>query len=313
MISEPLSQSPARRPRRLLGVERRYRLPAILFVLPALLLLLSITIYPLIRTLTLSFRSLELAISPVEVGVGWDNYERIFTNDPRFWNSIQNTGVLAFAGVAIQVILGLALALMVIEMGRARTVWVTLFMIPIMIAPVVAGFQFRVIFNDTFGPLNYLIEEISGGRIQPPAWVADPDTSLLTIMITDIWQWTPFMLLLALAALESLSIELIEAAQVDGASYWQILRRIKVPLILPVLLLGILIRMMDVFKTFDLVFLLTEGGPGSSSETVAYYTYLNGFKFFSMGYTAALAFVQLIVIIFVSQIFLVLLKRRGAI
>jgi multiple sugar transport system permease protein len=302
-----------RRPRRLFGVERRYRLPAILFVLPALLLLLSITIYPLIRTLTLSFRSLELAISPVEVGVGWDNYERIFTNDPRFWNSIQNTGVLAFAGVAIQVILGLALALMVIEMGRARTVWVTLFMIPIMIAPVVAGFQFRVIFNDTFGPLNYLIEEISGGRIQPPAWVADPDTSLLTIMITDIWQWTPFMLLLALAALESLSIELIEAAQVDGASYWQILRRIKVPLILPVLLLGILIRMMDVFKTFDLVFLLTEGGPGSSSETVAYYTYLNGFKFFSMGYTAALAFVQLIVIIFVSQIFLVLLKRRGAI
>jgi multiple sugar transport system permease protein len=302
-----------RRPRRLFGVERRHRLVAILFILPALLLLLSITIYPLIRTLTLSFRSLELAISPVEVGVGWDNYERIFTNDPRFWNSIQNTGVLAFAGVAIQVILGLALALMVIEMGRARTVWVTLFMIPIMIAPVVAGFQFRVIFNDTFGPLNYLIEEISGGRIQPPAWVADPDTSLLTIMITDIWQWTPFMLLLALAALESLSIELIEAAQVDGASYWQILRRIKVPLILPVLLLGILIRMMDVFKTFDLVFLLTEGGPGSSSETVAYYTYLNGFKFFSMGYTAALAFVQLIVIIFVSQIFLVLLKRRGAI
>ncbi len=313
MISEPLSQSPLRRSRRLFGVERQHRLVAVLFILPAFLLLLSITIYPLIRTLTLSFHSLELTISPVEQSVGWDNYKRIFTDDPRFWNSMRNTGILAFGGVAIQVILGLGLALMVIEMGRARTVWVTLFMIPIMIAPVVAGFQFRVIFNDTFGPLNYLIKEISGGRVHPPAWVADPDTSLLTIMITDIWQWTPFMLLLALAGLESLSVELIEAAQVDGASYWQVLWRIKVPLILPVLLLGVLIRLMDVFKTFDLVFLLTGGGPGSSSETVAFYTYLNGFKFFSMGYTAALAFIQLIVIVFVSQIFLVLLKRRGAI
>jgi multiple sugar transport system permease protein len=116
---------------------------------------------------------------------------------------------------------------------------------------------------------------------------------------------------LALAGLESLPVEVMEAAQVDGASYWQILWRIRIPLVLPILILGVLIRMMDVFKTFDLVFLLTEGGPGSSSETVAFYTYVNGFKFFSMGYTAALAFVQLIVIVIVSRIFLGLLKRRG--
>ncbi|MCZ7546002.1 MAG: sugar ABC transporter permease [Anaerolineae bacterium] len=204
------------------------------------------------------------------------------------------------------------MALLANEMGRQRSLWVTLFMIPIMIAPVVAGFQFRVIFNDTFGPLNYLIKTLSGGLITPPAWVANPQTSLLTIMITDIWQWTPFMLLLILAGLETISVEVLEAAQVDGASFWQLLWQIKLPLLLPVLLIGILIRTMDVFKTFDLVFLLTEGGPGSSSETVAFYTYVNGFKFFSMGYTAALAFIQLIIITIISQVFLRLQRRRGA-
>jgi len=311
VASQGLLQRRGRRARKWLGVERRYRVVAFLFILPALVLLLAITIYPLIRTLTLSFKSLELTISPLEQSVGLDNYKRVFTDDPRFWNALQNTGMLAFGGVALQLVLGVTLALMAIEMGRTRTVWVTLFLIPIMIAPVVAGFQFRVIFNDTFGPLNYLIKTLSGNHIRPPAWVANPDTSLLTIMITDVWQWTPFMLLLALAGLESLSVEIMEAAQVDGASYWQILWRIRLPLLLPILMLGVLIRVMDVFKTFDLVFLLTGGGPGSSSETVAFYTYLNGFKFFSMGYTAALAFIQLIVIIIISRIFLTLLKRRG--
>ena len=295
------------------GSDRRHRLAAFLFVLPALVMLLAITIYPLIRTLQLAFVSLELSISPNEQYVGLDNFVRAFTDDPRFWNSMLNTGVLVFVGVGIQLVFGFVLALMANEMGRRRTVWVTLFMIPIMIAPVVAGFQFRVIFNDTFGPLNYLIEWASGGRITPPAWVADPRTSLLTIMITDIWQWTPFMLLIILAGLESISQEIEEAAQVDGASYWQLLWRIRVPLLLPVLIIGVLIRMMDTFKTFDLVFLLTGGGPGSSSETVAFYTYLNGFRFFSMGYTAVLALIQLVIIVIISQVFLKLQQRRGAI
>ncbi|MBL8161901.1 MAG: sugar ABC transporter permease [Anaerolineae bacterium] len=295
---------------RLLGVERRNWRPALLFVLPAFVLLLSITIYPLVRTLALSFVTLELSVSPVERFNGLGNFTKALTADPRFGNAMLNTAILAVIGVTIQVVLGMALALMASEMGRTRAVWVTLFMIPIMIAPVVSGFQFRVIFNDTFGPLNYLIREVSNGTIRPPPWTASTSTSLLTIMITDIWQWTPFMLLLLLAGLDSLSQEVIEAARVDGANYWQQLIRIKIPILLPILIIGILIRMMDTFKTFDLVVLLTEGGPGSSSETVAYYTYVNGFKFFSMGYTAALAFIQLVVIVVVSRGFLSLQQRQ---
>jgi multiple sugar transport system permease protein len=279
-------------------------------VFPAFLLLMAITIYPLVRTVILAFSRLELSVSPNEKIVGLDNFVKVFTGDPRFWNAMKNTAILTLGGITIQLVFGLLLALLAVEMGKSRSFWVTLFLIPIMIAPVVSGFQFRVIFNDTFGPLNYFIKQISGGRITPPAWTANPSTSLFTIMMTDVWQWTPFMMLLILAGLESISPELIEAARVDGASYLQILWGVKLPMLLPIIIIGLLIRMMDMFKTFDLVVLLTEGGPGSSSETVAYYTYINGFKFFSMGYTAAIAFVQLVVIIFVSRVFLSIQKRQ---
>lgn len=298
---------------RRLNVQRRHWKAAVVFVLPAFVMLLGITIYPLIRTLALSFTKLELAVSPRETFVGLDNFVRVLTGDARFWNAMGNTAFLVVVGVALQVVLGMTLALLASEMRRGRTVWVTLFLIPIMIAPVVSGFQFRVIFNDTFGPLNYIIRQLSGGLISPPAWTATSGTALLTILITDLWQWTPFMMLLILAGLESQSQEIIEAARVDGASYWQTLWGVRIPLLLPVLIIGVLIRVMDTFKTFDLVVLLTSGGPGSSSETIAYYTYLNGFKFFSMGYTAAMAFIQLIVIIVVSRVFLSIQKRqRGA-
>ena len=291
------------------GVKQRW--VAFLFVLPVLALLLSISIYPLLRTLGLAFSSLELTVSPVETFVGLDNFAKAFT-DARFWNAMRNTLALVTVGVAIQLVLGTALAVLLSEIGFTRVVWLTALLLPVMIAPVVSGFQFRVIYNDTFGPLNYIIRTLSGGLITGPPWLADTRTALFTIMMTDVWQWTPFMMLLVLAGLESIPIELTEAAEVDGAGYWGTFWRIKLPLLLPVIVIGLLIRVMDTFKTFDLVFLLTGGGPGSSTETIAFYTYLNGFRFFSMGYTAAIAFIQLVIIIVIARVFLVVQKRmRG--
>ncbi|PJF25993.1 MAG: hypothetical protein CUN53_09970 [Phototrophicales bacterium] len=285
---------------------------AFFFALPALILLLSVSIYPLLRTLGLAFSSLELTVSPVETFIGFDNFTKAF-GDARFWNAVRNTLILVTVGVAIQVVLGTALAVLLSEIRFTRVVWLIALLLPVMIAPVVSGFQFRVIYNDTFGPLNYLIRTLFGEGTAAPAWLADTRTALLTIMITDIWQWTPFMMLLMLAGLESISVELTEAAQVDGAGYWNVFWRIKMPMLLPVIVIGVLIRVMDTFKTFDLVFLLTGGGPGSSTETIAYYTYLNGFRFFSMGYTAAIAFIQLIIIIVIARIFMITQKRaRGS-
>jgi len=183
-------------------------------------------------------------------------------------------------------------------------------LIPVMIAPVVAGFQFRMIYHDQFGPLNYMIELLTFGKWRGFAWVADPNVALTAVMLTDVWQWTPFLMLIVLAGLQSISPELYEAARVDGATPWGSFRHITVPLLLPFVVIGILIRAMDCFKLFDIIYLVTGGGPGNITETVSFYTYLQGFKFFSLGYTAALAFVQLIVIIIIAQIFLKFLRRQ---
>lgn len=282
----------------------RRRSVAILFVLPATLTLLAITVFPLIYELRLVFMSWELTTNVPPQFVGLQNLIRVLTQDGRFWTSMRVTAILMIAGVAIQLSIGTGLALLLNRLGSRRTLLVSLFLIPVMIAPVVAGFQFRMIYHDQFGPLNYVIELLTFGRWGGLAWIADPRVALFSILMTDVWQWTPFLMLIVLAGLQSVPLELYEAAEVDGASSWQSFWRITVPLLLPVIIIGILIRAMDSFKLFDIIYLVTGGGPGNVTETISFYTYLQGFKFFSLGYTAAMAFIQLIVITLIAQFFL---------
>ena len=283
---------------------------SILFLVPAMVTLLGITVFPLLYELRLAFSSWELTISTQSEFVGFQNFIDIAMNDPRFWSSMRVTAILTAGGVTIQLILGTGLALLLNRLHAWRTPFVSLLLIPVMIAPVVAGFQFRMIYHDQFGPLNYLFELLTFGKWRGFAWVADPNVALTAVMLTDIWQWTPFLMLIVLAGLQSISPELYEAARVDGATAWGSFRHITVPLLLPFVVIGILIRAMDCFKLFDIIYLVTGGGPGNITETVSFYTYLQGFKFFSLGYTAALAFVQLIVIIVIAQIFLKFLRRQ---
>lgn len=292
-----------------LEARRRLRLVPILFVLPAVVILLAITVFPLLYTLRLTVVSLELTVSNNATFVGLQNFVKVM-QDGRFWNAMKNTMVLTFLGVGLQLVLGMGLALVLNRVGRLRTTLVSLLLIPVLIAPVVAGFQFRMILNDQYGPLNYVLQQLSGGLVRGYAWLADPSVSLFSILMTDVWQWTPFMVLILLAGLQSLPIELYEAAEVDGASGWQKFWAITLPLLLPIIIIGVLVRFMDTFKLFDIVYQLTAGGPGSTTETIAYYTYLQGFKFFSLGYTAAMAFVQLVVITIIAQVFLRYQKRQ---
>ena len=283
---------------------------SILFLVPAMVTLLGITVFPLLYELRLAFSSWELTISSEPEFVGFQNFIDIVLNDKRFWSSMRVTAILTGGGVTIQLILGTGLALLLNRLHAWRTPFVSLLLIPVMIAPVVAGFQFRMIYHDQFGPLNYMIELLTFGKWRGFAWVADPNVALTAVMLTDVWQWTPFLMLIVLAGLQSISPELYEAARVDGATAWGSFRHITVPLLLPFVVIGILIRAMDCFKLFDIIYLVTGGGPGNITETVSFYTYLQGFKFFSLGYTAALAFVQLIVIIVIAQIFLKFLRRQ---
>ena len=282
----------------------------ILFVLPAAITLLAITVFPLIYELRLAFMRWELTTSAPAQFVGLQNFGKALFRDERFWNSMGVTMRLIVFGTSIQLVAGTGLALLLNRLRRSRTVLVSLFLIPVMIAPVVAGFQFRMIYHDQFGPLNYIIELVTGGRWGGLAWIADPKVALFAVMFTDVWQWTPFLMLIVLAGLQSISPELYEAAEVDGASRSQTFGRVTLPLILPVMVIGILIRAMDSFKLFDIIYLVTGGGPGDVTETISFYTYLQGFKFFSVGYTAAMAFLQLIVITIIAQVFVRFQKRQ---
>ncbi len=288
-------------------IRPRY-LPTLL-VLPAFVVLLAITIFPLLFTATLTVLSWELTTNAPARFVALGNFATVLFEDSRFWNAMRNTAVLVVVGVGLQVILGTGLALLVNRVRRGRTLIVSLLLIPVMIAPVVAGFQFRMIYNDQSGPLNYLIGLLTGGLWHGTAWLADPSVALISILLADVWQWTPFMILIVLAGLQAIPEEIHEAALVDGATPRQQATHITLPLIVPVIVIGILVRMMDTFKLFDIVYQLTAGGPGSTTETIAYYTYLQGFKYFSLGYTAAMAFIQLAVITIVARVFLGYQKR----
>jgi multiple sugar transport system permease protein len=288
----------------------RKRRGPIFFVLPAVITLLAITVFPLIYELRLAFMSWELTTNAPAKFAGLANFGTILFHDARFWSSMRVTFTLLVFGVAIELLIGTGLALLLNRLRRPRTLLVSLFLIPVMIAPVVAGFQFRMIYHDQFGPLNYLIELATGGHWRGFAWIANPKIALIAIMMTDIWQWTPFLMLIVLAGLQSISLELYEAAEVDGASPWQTFWGVTLPLLIPVIVIGILIRAMDSFKLFDIIYLVTGGGPGNVTETISFYTYLQGFKFFSLGYTAAMAFLQLIVITVIAQFFVNFQKRQ---
>jgi multiple sugar transport system permease protein len=305
-----IATAPPTEIRQLISAKLNKRTIPLLFVLPAVVTLLAITVYPLLYELRLAFMSWELAIGAPPRFVGLKNFADILFKDGRFWSSMRVTVILMTVGVAIQLGIGTGLALLLNRLRSWRTPLVSLFLIPVMIAPVVAGFQFRMIYHDQFGPLNYLIELLTFGAWRGFAWIANPKVALFAIMMTDVWQWTPFLMVIVLAGLQSISPELYEAARVDGGTAWQIFWRITAPLLLPLVVIGLLIRAMDCFKLFDIIYLVTGGGPGNVTETVSFYTYLQGFKFFSLGYTAAMAFLQLVVIIVIAQIFLRFLKRQ---
>jgi len=291
---------------RLTGFNLEKHMP-LLFILPCIIILLTVSIFPFIYSLFLSFTSWEMGSGLPRRFVAFANYGRLFT-DLRFGNSMLNMGKVLIFGVSLQFLIGLTLAMMLNRAFRARNFITTIFLLPMMIAPVVVGCNWKMIYHYTYGPLNYILRMLGLG--EGINWLGSIRVAMASVIISDIWEWTPFMMIVLLAGLQTISIELYEAAIVDGASRWQVFWRITFPLLKPIMIIAILIRAMDVFKLFDLVVLLTQGGPAGASETVSYYNYLTGFKYFNMGYAAAIAYIQLIVIIIVANIFLRFLRER---
>ena len=281
----------------------------VFFVAPTVFVLLCIVIFPLIFSLSLSLHDWNIFRQEGWQWRGLGNYADILFLDPYFRQSLKVTGFFLLGTVPLQFILGLAVALILYRITRKIIGFLrTTLIVPAIMTPIVVGIIWRLMYNPDLGMLNYLLSLIG---LPPVNWTGMPMSALPSVMMADIWEWTPFMALILLAGLQALPREPYEAAVVDGASNWQSFRYITLPLLSPVMLVAILIRLMDSFKTFDLIFVLTQGGPGMSTETMNYYTYRYGFKFFHMGYASALSWLLVIIVTVISIILVKTIRSSG--
>ena len=265
----------------------------LLMASPLLVTLVVFSLFPLFYAIGLSLTDSTLA-RPFHEYVGLLNYKRAVT-DEIFRTSIVNTIVYAFGATIVETILGFMLALFFYrEMGAGRYLR-TLALLPFIAPPVAVAMIWRLIYYPLYGLLDHYLLRLHIVQ-EPVAFLGNTATALPSIMLTDIWQWTPFVFLLSLAALQSLPMEPYEAAAVDGANSWQIFRHLTLPMVAPILLIIAIIRLVGAFKVFDLVYILTFGGPGSSTQVASFYIYKMAFMKFKTGRAAALTIVFLIVV-----------------
>jgi multiple sugar transport system permease protein len=268
---------------------------------PAIVVILALGIFPLLYSLTLSFQRKDLQHPNEDQFLGLANYAAALT-DARVLGAMSNTILLVVAGIAIQFVVGLGLALVVVDELRGKRFIIPLLMLPVMMTPVVVALGWRILWDSQYGAINHVLSVIARRDVDI-LWLTNKWTALFAILVTDVWQWTPFMFLILLAGLAGLNPELYEAAALDGAGWWQELRQITLPGLAPVIAVAILFRALDAFKIFDQIFMLTQGQPGTSTETISWYIYQVGYKFFNMGYAAAVSYLLLIFLTLVATIY----------
>lgn len=270
-----------------------------LLLIPALLLILFLTVYPVINVVYLSFYEYNY-IHGVKSPVGFSNYLEI-AGDRFFVQGLKNTLLFSLSATFAEVVLGLGLALLFNVRFRGRGVLLPVAILPMMLSTMVVCAIWRSMYHYDYGILNYFLAGLGLGRVK---WLIDPSLALWSVVLVDIWQWTPMAFLILLAGLQSIPTELYEAARVDGASGLHLFGRVTLPLLRNHLLLALLLRSIDTFKVFDKVYALTGGGPGSSTETISFLIYREAFKYFNMGRASAAAVVMFLVVALVSAFYI---------
>lgn len=279
-----------------------------LLVLPTIILILALSVYPLIYSLWLAFHQWDLQ-TPGHPVVWLDNFSAAL-RDARLWAALRNTVTIVVAGIALEFAIGFGLALLLVDSVRLKRFVLPIFILPVMMVPVVVGLSWRMLWDNQYGAVNYLIRSIFGNDINI-VWLGQRETALIAMIVTQVWQWTPFMFLILLAALSSVNPELYEAAALDGAGWARLLIDITLPSISHIVAVAILFRSLDAFKIFDLVYMFTQGGPGTSTETVSWYIYRLGFQFFRMGYASAISYLVLIGLSVVATLYVGRFVREG--
>ena len=292
-----------------ISATRLSRAAPYLFIAPAALVMGGALLWPLAHSVWLSFHEWKLG-TPQDAAVftGLENY-RILLRDPDTLTSLRVTLVFAFTVVTLEVALGVGLALLLERPIRGMSVFRTIFIMPMMIAPIVVGLVWRYMYNEQFGPLAQFLRLLGA---ESPPWLSSPDWALPSIIIADVWQWTPFIFILALAALQGVPASVVEAARVDGARARQTMLYVKLPLILPVVVVAALLRLIDAFKVLEVVFIMTEGGPGLSTEILSMRIYKTAFEFQQLGRASALSNLLLLLVAAISLCLVLFNKLREA-
>jgi len=269
------------------------------FVAPAIFIMLLVGLFPFLWAIAVSFQDIT-GSNPNGSWVGFAQYEKLIT-DPRVWAALGRTMLILAVALPIEVVLGLLLAMHFQVDRPLKRLYVALLVLPAVVSPMVAGSMWRLMFDHKFGPFNQIIGWVAGHPIVL-LWTVKPHLAYWAILIAEVWQWTPFMFIILLAALANVQREQLEAAEIDGAGRFRIFFRIVLPAIMPVLSIAILIRALDLFKIFDMVWQLTRGGPGTKTETLSIFMFVKGFQSFETSYTAALVVVLLILLSIVVTI-----------
>ena len=271
----------------------RERVFKYLLIAPAVFVILLIGLYPFIKLVVTSFQNISMFDDDTSFQ-GFINYARLF-EEGRLWESLLHTIVFTVIALPIELMLGYLLALLFLEKLPFKQTLVAIILLPTIISPIVAGSTWRMMFDQRFGPINQIIGWFAGGEVKL-LWTVETALVWPAILIAEVWQWTPFMFLLLLAALSNVDKEQLEAAQIDGASRWMTFRRIVLPAILPVMFIALLIRALDLFRVFDVIWTMTQGGPGTFTETISIYAYKMAFREFEISYSAAIAFLVIFIL-----------------
>ncbi|HVI37775.1 MAG TPA: sugar ABC transporter permease [Gaiellales bacterium] len=255
-----------------------------LMVLPAVVLILALSVYPLLFSVWVAFVNYDFEI-PGHAFVGLNNFAQA-VGDPIARSSLLNTVVLAAADVAVELLLGLALALAMAPQFRGRGAVMSVLIVPLFISPVIVGQLWSLLLQRPFGPTDYVLGLLLGREVTI-SWLTEFPWNMVAIVVADVWQWTPFVFVILLAGLTTISPQLYEAAALDGAGAWQAFRHITLPQLLPSILLALTFRLLDATKLFDVIYVMTGGGPGSSTYTASFYLYQVGFQQFHLSKATA--------------------------
>ncbi len=275
----------------------------VLFLLPALIVIFAVIIFPWLFTIWMSLNDWQMGMQQSFVGLS--NFQTLAT-DNRFLETIPRTLFFTILSVAAPLILGVFAAEVFHQRFPLRGLLRGIFILPMMTTPVAIALIFIMMYHPQIGVLNYLLSLIG---IPPQLWVYDKNTVIPALVLVETWQWTPLVMLIVLGGLAALPTDPYESALIDGASRWDMFRFITLPLVMPFLMVAIIIRTIDALKSFDIIFVMTQGGPGTASETINIYLYLQAFAFFNIGHASAVVIVFFVIILALAIILLAARER----